>query len=69
MGNKNKYSYNSSSNSNEYIRSNVSDYMDNLADRITERASKTEEPNVRIRPGYQFNVFINQDFHVYEYMR
>ena len=69
MGNKNRYSYNSSSNSNEYIRSNVSDYMDNLADRITERASKTEEPNVRIRPGYQFNVFINQDFHVYEYMR
>ena len=69
MDNKNRYVYNSSNNNNEYIRSNVSDYMSKLSDRLTERASKTEEPNVRIRPGYQFNVFINQDLNVYQYLR
>ena len=69
MDNKNRYVTNSSSNNNEYIRSNVSDYMSKLSDRLTERASKTEEPNVRIRPGYQFNVFINQDLSVYQYLR
>ena len=69
MDNKNRYVSNSSSNNNEYIRSNVSDYMSKLSDRLTERASKTEEPNVRIRPGYQFNVFINQDLSVYQYLR
>ena len=69
MDNKNRYVYNSSTNNNEYIRSNVSDYMSKLSDRLTERASKTEEPNVRIRPGYQFNVFINQDLNVYQYLR
>lgn len=69
MDNKNRYAYNSSSNGNEYIRSNVGDYMDKLSERLTERASKTEEPNVRIRPGYQFNVFINQDMSVYGYRR
>ena len=69
MDNKNRYVYNSSSNGNEYIRSNVGEYMDKLSDRLTERASKTEEPNVRIRPGYQFNVFINQDMNVYGYRR
>ena len=69
MDNKNRYITNSTSNNNEYIRSNVSDYMSKLSDRLTERASKTEEPNVRIRPGYQFNVFINQDLNVYQYLR
>lgn len=69
MDNKNRYITNSTSNNNEYIRSNVSDYMSKLSDRLTERASKTEEPNVRIRPGYQFNVFINQDLNMYQYLR
>ena len=42
---------------------------DNITNHIMQRASKTESPNAIIRPGFQFNVFINKDFNAYEYMR
>ncbi len=49
----------------------LNDTVKKITDKITDRASSgaNAQPTVSIRPGFQFNVFINEDINVYEYMR
>ena len=47
----------------------IHDTVDKITDRIMDRAEKTEQPNALIRPGFQFNVFVNQDVNAFEYTR
>ena len=46
------------------LTSTVKDITKKYADK-----NKDEPANIVIRPGYQFNVFINQDLNVYQYLR
>ena len=49
----------------------LNDTVKKITDKVTDRASQgaNATPSVIIRPGYQFNIFINTDLNAYEYMR
>lgn len=60
---------NGSNNNNDAAETAMTKVANNVSNHIMKRVSQTEEQNVVIRPGYQFNVFINQDLSVYQYLR
>lgn len=55
-------------NGNSY-GSAVNDTVDKITAHLMNRADKGEPANAIIRPGFQFNVFLNKDFTAYEYRR
>lgn len=57
-------------NGNRY-KSALNDTVGKITDRIMDRADRDADknPSVSIRPGFQFNVFINEDLTAYEYLR
>lgn len=49
----------------------IRDTVGTIKDKIMERADRdaNRNPTISIRPGFQFNVFINEDIQAYQYMR
>ncbi len=56
---------------NESASSAIKDTVVDLKNRIMDRADRdaNRNPSISIRPGFQFNVFINTDLTIYEYLR
>lgn len=55
----------------ENYKTALNETVENITDRIMERSDRdaNRNPTITIRPGFQFNVFINEDFVAYEYIR
>ena len=49
----------------------IKDTVNKINDRVLDRADRdaNRNPTISIRPGFQFNVFINEDIQAYQYMR
>ena len=56
---------------NESAGSAIKDTVSDIKDRILDVADRdaNRKPTISIRPGFQFNVFINEDIQAYQYMR
>jgi type IV secretory pathway VirB10-like protein len=63
-------SYTNEESGNSY-KTALNDTVGKITDKIMERSDRDADrnPTVTIRPGFQFNVFINQDLTAYEYIR
>ena len=53
------------------FKSALNDTVEDITDRIMDRSDRdaNRSPSIMIRPGFQFNVFINEDLVAFEYIR
>lgn len=63
--------YTNHSSHEENYQTALNDTVEKITDKIMDRADRdaNRDPSISIRPGFQFNVFINTDLTIYEYLR